>query len=187
MAVKYWAEIVRETPAAKNICGEQVYYHVRVFKGDTTDASIEYQLESFNRIELDGSDSRRATVGTKDVANLVEGAVIKTGDPFWEPLERDYFRVGFTSSKPDTYTPKFIIKAYEPFQSIIPGLSNASTSQLRASTEQADINAGAQPITIIAPRQNNSKNWGQIGYNPAKWQTVPVPTIGFCVYRRGTA
>ena len=179
MAVKYWAEIVRETPAAKNTCGEQVYYAVRVFKGSTTDASIEYQLTAFQRIELDGSDSRRVTVGTKDVTDLVEGAVIKTHDTFWDPLDNNYFRVGFTSSKPGTYTPKFTIKAYEPFQSILPGLSNASTSQLRASTEQADINAGALPITIIAPRQNSSKNWGQTGYNPTTWQTVLVPTISF--------
>jgi hypothetical protein len=179
MAVKYWAEIVRETPAAKNLCGEQVYYAVRVFKGDTTDASIEYQLESFNRIELAGSDSRRAVVTTKDVKDFVEGAVIKTGDPFRTPLDRDYFRVGFTSSKPGTYTPQFTIKVYEPFQSLIPGLSNASTSQLRASTEQSDINNGAMNISIIAPRQNTTFNWGQIGYNPTKWQTVPIPSISF--------
>ena len=179
MAVKYWAEIVRETPAAKNICGEQVYYAVRVFKGDTNDASIEYQLESFNRIELAGSDSRRAVVTTKDVKDFVEGEVIKTGDPFRKPLDRDYFRVGFTSSKPGTYTPQFTIKVYEPFQSIIPGLSNASTSQLRASTEQTDVNNGATKINIIAPRQNSTFNWGQTGYNPTKWQTVPIPSIGF--------
>jgi hypothetical protein len=179
MAVKYWAEIVRETPATKNLCGEQVFYAVRVFKGDTTDPSIEYQLESFNRIELSGDDSRRAVVTTKDVKDLSEGAVIKTGDPFRKPLDRDYFRVSFTASKPGTYTPKFTIRVYQPFQSIIPGFSNASTSQLRASTEQADINTGVPEIQIIAPRQNSTFNWGQIGYNPTKWQTVTIPTITF--------
>jgi hypothetical protein len=179
MAVKYWAEIVRETPAAKNLCGEQVFYAVRVFKGDTNDPSVEFQLESFNRIELSGSDSRRAVVTTKNVKDLTEGAVIKTGDPFRKPLDRDYFRVSFTSSKPSTYTPKFTIKVYEPFQSIIPGLSSASTSQLRASTEQSDINNGVPEVKIIAPRQNSTFNWGQIGYNPTKWQTVPIPAIQF--------
>lgn len=179
MAVKYWAEIVRETPAVKNLCGEQVYYAVRVFKGSTTDASIEYQLQSFNRIELDGADSRRVVVTTKDVKDFVEGEVIKTGDPFRKPLDSDYFRVGFTSSKPGTYTPQFKIQVYEPFQSIIPGLSNASTSQIRASTEQSDINSGATNISIIAPRQDSFFNWGQTGYNPTKWQTVPIPSIAF--------
>jgi hypothetical protein len=179
MAVKYWAEIVRETPAAKNLCGEQVYYAVRVFKGSTTDPTEEYQLESFNIIELSGSDSRRAVVTTKNVADFVEGEVIKTGDPFRKPLDRDYFRVGFTSSKPGTYTPQFTIKVYTPFQSIIPGLSNASTSSLVASTEQSDINNGAMNIPIIAPRQNTTFNWGQTGYNPTKWQTVPIPSISF--------
>jgi hypothetical protein len=179
MAVKYWAEIVRETPAAKNLCGEQVFYAVRVFKGSTTDPTEEYQLGSFNRIELDGSDSRRAVVTTKNVKDLTEGSVIVTEDPFRKPLDRDYFRVSFTSSKPSTYTPQFTIKVYEPFQSIIPGLSNASTSQLRASTEQTDINNGAVKINIIAPRQNTTFNWGQTGYNPTKWQTVPIPSIQF--------
>jgi hypothetical protein len=179
MAVKYWAEIVRETPAAKNLCNEQVFYAVRVFKGDTNDPSIEFQLGSFKRIELDGSDSRRAVVTTKNVKDLTEGAVIVTEDPFRKPLDRDYFKVSFTSSKPATYTPQFTIKVYEPFQSILPGVSNASTSQLRASTEQADINNGAVRVSIIAPRQNNTFNWGQLGYNPAKWQTVTIPTIQF--------
>jgi hypothetical protein len=118
-------------------------------------------------------------VTTKNVKDLTEGAVIRTDDPFRKPLDRDYFRVAFTSSKPNTYTPQFTIKVYEPFQSIIPGVSNASTSQLRASTEQADINNGASRVSIIAPRQNNTFNWGQIGYNPAKWQTVTIPAIQF--------
>jgi len=179
VAVKYWAEIVRETPAAKNLCNEQVFYAVRVFKGDTNDPSVEFQLESFNRIELSGSDSRRAVVTTKNVKDLSEGEVIKTGDPFRKPLDRDYFRVAFTASKPATYTPQFTIKVYTPFQSIIPGLSNASTSSLVASTEQTDINNGATRVNIIAPRQNTTFNWGQIGYNPAKWQTVTIPTISF--------
>jgi hypothetical protein len=30
MAAKYYAEIVRATPATKNICGEQVIYNVTV-------------------------------------------------------------------------------------------------------------------------------------------------------------
>jgi hypothetical protein len=179
MAVKYYAEIVRETPSTKNVCNEQVYYAVRVFKGDTTDPSIEDQLTSFARIEVGTSDERRAVVTTKNVADLVEGQVIKTHDTFWDPLDENYFRVGFTSSKPGTYTPKFTIKIYEPFQAILPGLSNASTSSLVASTEQADINSGSLPVTIVVPRQSNSKNWGQISYNPAKWQTVTIPSIAF--------
>jgi hypothetical protein len=34
-------------------------------------------------------------------------------------------------------------------------------------------------ISIIAPRQNTTFNWGQISYNPTKWQTVPIPSISF--------
>lgn len=180
MAVKYWAEIVREVPAAKNLCKEQVFYVVRVFKGDTNDPSIEYQLEGFKRIELDGSDSRRATVGTKDVKDLTEGAVLQSKDTFREPLDRECFRVAFTASKPGTYTPQFVIKVYVPFQSFIPGLSSAMQSgNPVASTEQSDINNGAAKINIILPRQNTFFNWGQTGYNPTKWQTVPIPSIQF--------
>jgi hypothetical protein len=179
MAVKYWAEIVRETPAAKNLCGEQVYYAVRVFKGSTTDPTEEYQLEGFKSIELDGSDSRRATVGTVDVKDLSEGKVIQTSDPFRKPLDREYFRIGYTATKPGNYTPKFKLQVYTPFQSFIPGLSNATQSQLVASTEQVDINNGAFKINIIAPRQNTTYNWGQTGYNPTKWQTDIIPSINF--------
>jgi hypothetical protein len=180
MAVKYYAEIVRATPATKNVCGEQVIYNVRVFKGDTVDPTIEDQLNNFQKFETGTSSQRRATVGVKAVTDLVLGQVLTVhNDPFWVPLDNDYFSVGFTSSKPSTYTPKFMIKIYQPFQSILPGLSNASTSSLVASTEQADLNNGALPVTIIPPRQTSPKNWGQIGYNPAKWQTVAVPSITF--------
>ena len=164
MAAKYYAEIVRATPATKNVCGEQVIYNVRVFKGDTVDPTIEDQLNNFQKFETGTSSQRRATVGVKAVTDLVLGQVLTVhNDPFWVPLDNDYFSVGFTSSKPSTYTPKFMIKIYQPFQSILPGLSNASTSSLVASTEQADLNSGALPVTIIPPRQTSPKNWGQIG------------------------
>jgi hypothetical protein len=179
MAVKFYAEIVRETPAAKNVCGSQVYYAVRVFKADVSDPTTEVQLDSFHVIEAGTSSQRRAVVTTKDVKDLSEGKVIVTTDDFWKPLDKDYFRIGYTSTKPGVYTPQFKIQVYEPYQAILPGLSNASTSTLVASTEQADKNDGAAPVTIVVPRQNTSKNWGQTGYNPTKWQTVTIPTITF--------
>jgi hypothetical protein len=175
MAVKYWAEIVRETPAAKNVCNEKVFYAVRVFKGSTTDPTEEYQLESFKIIELSGSDSRRAEVTTKNVKDLTEGAVIRTDDPFRKPSDIDYFRVSFTASKPGTYTPQFTIKVYEPVT--FPEI--ATEKKLRASSEATDINNGVFKINIIVPRQDTTFNWGQVGYKPTKWQTVTIPSIVF--------
>ena len=137
MAISYYAEVTRETPAAKNKAGEKVRYNVRVFyQNDDV-------IEQMGGIGLVGNVGNYAKVGKYNVTDLSYGD-IKTTTETGSYGTGAKFYLDVTAATSGTYKPGIVVEIYDPG---IIGATKIGTSVVAA----LEADPSLLPVTFHIP------------------------------------